>query len=261
MRAYDTHTHTNVEPLDQEFQAIKQQLEDLNLYANIVGYDVESNALAIEQSKLSKNLFCALAIHPNDVGRYDIEPTLQTIEEQALANREKVVAIGECGLDYYYNNDEATVANQKVWFRRQIELAKKLDLPVNMHIRNAHKDAQAIIAEYANQGITFIVHCFTSNKEDSEAYVKLGCYISIPGVVTFKNGGDIREALSVIPRDKLLSETDAPWLAPVPHRGKTNYPYYVLDTNKFLANELNMEYEELSEMLFQNAVKAFKIKW
>lgn len=260
MKAFDTHTHTNSDPLDKEFQSIKEELEKNNILANIVGYDIETSTLAVEQAKESKNLYASIAIHPNDVKRFELDKTLTFLEELFLKNKDKVIAIGECGLDYHYENDDETKRIQQTWFRKQIELAEKLNLPVNMHIRDAHYDAQAIINEYKDRNITFIVHCFTGNKKELEGYLKLNCFISIPGVVTFKNSQDLREALKLIPKDKLLSETDAPWLAPVPFRGKTNYPYFVLETNKFLANELNIPYEELTNILYGNALKAFKIK-
>ena len=127
-----------------------------------------------------------------------------------------------------------------------------------MHIRDAHKDAYEIIKNYFNK-TKFIVHCFTGNIEDLKRYNSLNCYISISGIITFKNSDELREVIKYIPIDKLLTETDAPWLAPVPFRGKTNFPQYVIHTNKFISEFLNIDFDDLSSILVNNAINCFNL--
>lgn len=259
MKYFDTHTHTNVEPLINEFPEILRVLEDKNLYINIVGCNLEDGAIAIQQAHQSPYTYCSLAIHPNDVKGLSLQETMLTLKQRCLANREKVLCIGECGLDYHYENDSETIANQKVWFEAHIALAKELNLPLMLHIRDAHEDAIAIIKKHHHENLTWIIHCYSSGVTYAQQYLDLGCYISIPGIVTFKNSEELRQAVNIIPLDRMLTETDAPWLAPIPHRGKTNYPYYVLETNKYLADYLKMDLDTLNQQLYHNALKAFKM--
>lgn len=261
MKYFDTHTHTNYSPLSDEFHEIVVKLKEQEIGINIVGCNKETCELAIIQSKYSDNFYCSLAIHPNDINDWNnIEDMIDFLENLYLNNKNKVLCIGECGLDYYYNNDEETKQKQKNAFEAQINLAIKYNLPIMMHIRNAHKDAQEIIKKYSNLNLTWIVHCFTSNKTDALKYLELGCYLSIPGVITFKNSNDLREALKIIPLDKMLTETDAPWLTPVPYRGKINYPYYLINTNEFISNYLGIPLDVLNKKLILNACKALNIK-
>ena len=260
MKYFDTHTHTNSKPLDSEFDKILEQIKQVDMAINIVGCNKQDCLLAVQQAKQDSLTYCSLAIHPNDVKNYDLQDTIAFLKELVINNRQKVLCIGECGLDYYYDNDEQTKAIQKEWFKKQIELAIELDLPIMMHIRDAHDDAIEIIKQYQDKNAKWIVHCFTANEYYAKQYVELGCYLSIPGVVTFKKSDELRQAVKVIPLDKLLTETDAPWLAPVPYRGKTNYPYYVIETNKYLSDLLQIDLETLNQQLVKNALKVFNIK-
>lgn len=261
MKYFDTHTHTNYPPLSEEFQEILKKLKENEIGINIVGCNKETCELATQQVKYSTDFYCSLAIHPNDIDEWNsIEEMTTFLENLYLDNKDKVLCIGECGLDYYYNNDDETKRRQKIAFEAQINLAIKYNLPIMMHIRDAHEDAQEIIAKYNHLNLTWIVHCFTSNKINALRYLELGCYLSIPGVITFKNSHELREALQVIPLDKLLTETDAPWLTPMPYRGKTNYPYYLIHTNEFISNFLEIPLEELNKKLILNACKALNIK-
>lgn len=257
---FDTHTHTNYPPLCDEIDNIIKVIEENQIGINIVGCNKQTCELATEQVRLSEYLYCSLGIHPNDIDEWNnLDEMINFLETLYLNNKDKVLCIGECGLDYYYNNDETTKIKQKNAFIAQIELAKKYNLPVMMHIRDAHSDAQEIIEKYKHLELTWIVHCFTSDKTNAIKYIDLGCYVSIPGVVTFKNAIDLNDSLSSIPMDKILTETDAPWLSPVPYRGKTNYPYYVLATNDYLAKKLNLNSIELNKQLCLNACKALRV--
>lgn len=260
MKYFDTHTHTNLEPLSEEFTQILAKLEELDMGINIVGCDIESSLLAVKQAQQSPLLYCSIGIHPNDAKNYlNIQETIAILENLYLENKQKVVCIGECGLDYFRTTDPLEKQHQKAMLQAQILLAHKHHLPVMLHIRDAHEDAIDVIKENSNLNITWIIHCFSSNADHAQKYVDLNCYISIPGIVTFKNADDLRQALSLIPLDLLLTETDAPWLTPAPYRGKTNYPYYVVNTNEFISKFLNIDPQDLNKKLLSNACKALNI--
>lgn len=261
MKYFDTHTHTNYEPLKDQLDEIIRVLEEKDMGINIVGCDIEGSYLAIEQAKQNDLLYCSIAIHPESAHKIeDLKQTMDELEQMYLQNKSKIVCIGECGLDYSYEfNTEEIKLKQKEVFLAHIKLAHKYNLPVMMHIRDAHDDASAIIKDHLHLNLTWIVHCFSSNVEDAKRYVDMGCYISIPGIVTFKNAQYLRDALKVIPKHLLLTETDAPWLTPVPFRGKLNYPYYVIYTNEFIAKELNYDIDEFNKQLMLNVTQALKL--
>ncbi len=259
MKYIDTHTHTNCLELIEKYDEILKDIEQLDMYINIVGNNLDDSILAINQSYKSNNTFCTIGIHPNEFKNdQDIDDTLKKIENLYLKNKTKVKAIGEIGLDYYYNPDVNRKLLQKVWFEKQIMIAIKYNLPIVMHIRDAHLDAYNIIKNYKNK-TTFIVHCFSGNPEDLERYNELNCYISISGIITFKNNNELRETIKLIPQNRLLTETDAPWLAPVPYRGKTNCPQYVIAINEFISELLKIDLNNLLSLLVNNAKKCFKL--
>ena len=259
MKYIDTHTHTNCLELVEKFDEIIKDIENLDMYINIVGNNIDDSILAIKQSQNSDNSFCTIGIHPNEFkDDQSIDESITILEQLYLNNKEKVRAIGEIGLDYHFNPSQERILLQKLWFEKQINLATKYNLPVVMHIRDAHNDAYEIIKQYYDK-TTFIVHCFCGTIDDVFRYNELNCYISISGIITFKNNDSLRNALMYIPLNKLLTETDAPWLAPVPFRGKTNFPQYVIKTNEYIATLLNIDLNELLTILVNNAINCFKL--
>ena len=171
---------------------------------------------------------------------------------------EKVVAIGEIGLDYYYDAEYKEL--QKKWFKRQIELANELKLPIIIHDRDAHGDTFEIIKSTKSPEIGCVLHCYSGNVELAREYVKMGCYISIPGTVTFKNNKKTREVAKEIPLEYLLIETDSPYMAPEPHRGKRNDPSLVAFVADKIAQEKGISYEKVCEATKENAKRLFNIK-
>ena len=170
-------------------------------------------------------IFAAVGIHPHDAHRA-VEADFAAID--ALLAAPKVVALGEVGLDYYY--DAHTKDVQKQVLRRFVAMAKRHNQPLMLHIREAHADARQILDEEGMPAAGGMVHCFTAGWEEAQAYLARGMMLSIPGVVTFKNAAPLRAAVPQIPADRLLLETDSPYLAPVPHRGKRNEPAFLVDT-------------------------------
>lgn len=260
IKIIDTHTHPNIEPLIEEFDDIIFKCYEQGIGLNIVGVDLKTSQTAIQQAKKFKFLTCSVAIHPNDL--HNIENDFVALEKLIAENIYYISCIGECGLDYYHeqNYDHDF---QKHWFKKHIELAKKYHKPLMLHIRNAHDDAIAILKELAVQDV--IIHCFTDKKEYAQQYIEMGYYISYPGVITFKPTKnnqlhELYEAIKITPLDKILVETDAPYLTPVPKRGQTNYPYYVLYTSAFIANLLGITHEKMQKILLENSLRILNFK-
>ncbi len=249
----DTHTHINM----IENISIDEILENAgknNVKKIIVP---SSNAADIDEvfelSQKYDNVYCYLGIHPSEAKDWN-----DTIEEKirTLAKSPKVVGIGEIGLDYYW--DKSFVELQKDVFIKQIKLANELNLPVNVHDREAHKDTFDILKEH-NKNSTVIMHCFSGSPEFAAECIKEGWYIAIGGVVTFKNAKKMKEVAGTTPLDRLLLETDSPYLTPVPYRGDENQPAYV----KFVAEEIakikEISYNEVVSATTQNAERIFVI--
>lgn len=250
---FDTHCHYNIEPLSESID----QLEHGTIGICVIGTCYLDSIKAIEIAKNKPYAYASIGIHPSESNSINIEQEINKLEDLLLQNKDHIVAIGECGLDYHYEG--YIKDNQESLFRKQIELAIKYNLTLVLHIREAHKDAQDILAEYDLENINVIIHCYTDNIYNLEPYINRGYYISIPGVVTFKNANDLRDAVKIIPIDKLLTETDSPFLAPIPLRGTVNNSTNVRLVNEYLANFLNIDLEQLNNILVQNAMKVYKI--
>ena len=194
------------------------------------------------------NVYAYLGIHPTEVKDWD-DTIAEKIEYYTSTNK-KVVGIGEIGLDYYW--DKSFNNLQKEVFIKQIKLANKLNLPMNIHDRKAHKDTFDILREY-NNGSTVIMHCFSGSAEFARECVKAGFYIALGGVVTFKNAAKTKEVAQSVPLGRLLLETDAPYLTPVPHRGEENQPAYVKFVAETIAQLRCMTLEEIADATTRNA--------
>ena len=249
----DTHSHINmIENLSID-GILKNAAE--NNVKKIIVPAAEANDIEVvfELSQKYENVYCYLGIHPSEAKDWNdkIEEKIRT-----LAKSQKVVGIGEIGLDYYW--DKSFIDLQKEVFIKQIEIANELNLPVNVHDRDAHRDTFDILKEH-NKNSKVIMHCFSGSPEFANECIKEGWYIALGGVVTFKNAKKMKEVASLIPLEKLLLETDAPYLTPVPHRGEENQPAYV----KFVAEEIaglrGITFEEVAQITTQNAEKILSI--
>ena len=251
---FDTHAHLDDEKfnIDRE-DVIKQILkEGVSLLVNI-GADIESSYNSVELSKKYDFIYAAVGVHPYDA------PFLKEshIEElRNLAKNEKVVAIGEIGLDYHFPDTDRE--GQKEGFTKQLKLAKELNLPYIIHDRDSHQDCYDIIKEsgYFNG----VMHCFSGSSEFAKQMLSLGLYISFAGTVTFKNANKVKEAAKVVPLDKLLIETDCPYLSPEPFRGKRNNPSMVKYTLSEIAEIKGVSVEELAKITMENGKRFFNIK-
>ncbi len=250
----DTHSHINCEPLLGEADAIIKHCLVESICLNVVGTNYENSVIAVEQAKKYPNVFAIVGLHPCDVNE-ESQITIDKLDQLIKENINYIVAIGEIGLDYHYQPMPSKEL-QKKYFLAQIKLAEKYNLPIECHIRDAHDDAVELLKVHSPK-CKGVIHCFEDEPKYVPIYLELGYYISVSGIVTFKKAARLNEALALIKPDKLLTETDGPWLAPVPHRGKTNYPYYVQHVNSYIANKLMIDLDELENQLMLNANVVF----
>ena len=254
---FDSHAHLNDERFDEDREELISSLKEkgVDLVVN-PGACIKTSIESIELANKYDFIYAAVGVHPHDVGELD-EIAIDTLRKLATENK-KVVAIGEIGLDYYYDNSPREV--QKEWFIKQIELANELKLPIIIHDRDAHGDTFEIIKKYKSPEIGCVLHCYSGNIELAREYVKMGCYISLSGTVTFKNNKKTKEVAREIPLDRLFIETDSPYMAPTPHRGKRNDPSLVQFVADTIAVEKGVSYVTVCEATKENAKKFFAIK-
>ena len=199
------------------------------------------------------HVWCSVGVHPHESEKELLDDEAALVAEAA---HPKVAAIGETGLDYYYEHSPR--APQQKNFRSHIAAARKLGLPVIVHTRDADDDTIAILEDEMGKGaFTGVIHCFTGTQRLADASLALGLYISVSGIATFKNSGALRDVIKSVPLEKLLVETDAPFLAPVPHRGKTNEPAFVVHTAKMLAELKGVSEEDLAAITTDNFFRLF----
>jgi TatD DNase family protein len=214
----------------------------------------QSAQRAVDLASAHPDVFATVATHPHDVA--DMTPAWWEVHER-LAGHPKVVAIGETGLDYYY--DHAPRQAQQDAFARFLELAHRFSKPVVCHIRDAHDDARAILRAGRAAELGVIIHCFTGTPEDAAAYVAMGCYVSFSGIATYKNAAPIRAAVAAVPIDRILIETDCPYLAPVPKRGRRNEPSFLVHTAEVVAQAAGLELPELARATVANTCRVFRL--
>ncbi len=203
------------------------------------------------------NVWCSIGTHPHDAGKEE-EKTISVADIARLANdNPKIIGIGETGLDYYYDNSPRP--DQKVSFEKHIEACLETDLPIIIHARDADEDVADILTQAAKDtNLSGVMHCFSSGPALAKAALDIGFYISFSGIVTFKQADELRDIAKTVPHDRILVETDAPFLAPLPHRGKTNIPGYVQHTGAFLADWLEIPVQDFARQTTQNFFTLFQ---
>ncbi len=251
---FDSHAHLDDSQYDRDRREMLMRARDNGIsYIVNVGYDIPSSRRSVTLARSYDFIFAAVGIHPHDAadaGKNGLE------EIRLLAADTKVVAIGEMGLDYYRNLSPREV--QQEVFRKQIRLAAELGKPIIVHDRDAHGDVMQILKEEA--GTTGgVMHCFSGSMEMARECLKMGFYISIAGPVTFKNAKKLKEIAADVPIDRLLIETDAPYLTPEPYRGKRNESAYVAYVGKTIAELRGIPVEELAQATTSNAKRLFGI--
>ena len=249
---FDTHAHYDSEQFEEDREALLSGLpaEGVGTVIN-VGATLEGCRASLEFAEKYSYFYAAVGVHPDEVGALN-EETFAWLRKAAKSP--KVVAIGEIGLDYHWDVEPREV--QKKWFIRQLDLARELDLPVNIHSRDAAQDTMDIMKEHA-RGMRGIIHCYSYSREMAEEYVKMGFHIGIGGVVTFKNARKLKEVVSAIPLERIVLETDCPYMTPTPYRGKRNHSGYIDFTAATVAALRGITKEEVIAATEKNAQQLF----
>ncbi len=247
----DVHTHLNFLEVTPEEAIAEGKKQGVNRFFTI-GTEPEDHdiVLAIAQ-KHYPEVMCTLGVHPHEAQKFDAKVEAFVLKH---APQKEVVAIGEIGLDYYYSHSPHDI--QKQAFRRQLELAEQLGLPVEIHTRDAEDDTLEILRDFRGR-VKGIIHCFTGTQKLADGALDLGFDISISGVVTFKKAEELKAVVRTLPLDRIHVETDAPFLAPMPHRGKKNVPAFVVHTAAVVSDLLGVSLEKLSEQTQANARRMF----
>lgn len=273
---FDSHAHLNNDTFsEEERESLINDIEASDVaYMMDVGFDLPSSLQAVKDAQRLSWCYGAVGVHPHDTKTMD-EEMLLLIEN--LAGKEKIQAIGEIGLDFHYNHSEAE--EQRYWFRRQVQLANKLRMPIIIHSREADQETMDILKEEGafrdercswfpkrkgpdgteTKDARVLLHCFSGSRELAEQYIKLGATISIAGPVTYKNNRKTVEVVGAVPLEYLLVETDSPYLTPEPYRGKKNKPPYVEYTARRVAAIKGIPYEEAARRTLENAKVFFNI--
>ncbi len=252
----DSHAHLDDKRFNRDRDALIKKLKDDGVeYVINNGADLQTSLASIKLAEKYDNIYATIGVHPHDTKDMD-ETTIEAFRQ--LSSHEKVVAIGEIGLDFHYDNSPRDV--QRKWFREQLKLAKELDLPVTIHSREASQEVFDMIKEEQDGSLRGVMHCYSDSVELAKEYLKIGFYISLAGPVTFKNSRVAKEVAKIVPIDKLLIETDSPYLTPEPNRGKRNEPSYVRYVAAEVAELRDMSYDDLVSATNKNAKEFYGIK-
>ncbi len=248
---YDTHAHLDDEQFDSDRKEIIEKIKASGVgLVNNIGASMESSYASIELAEKYDFIRAVVGVHPSEV--YDM--TEEDIEAlRKMAAHKSVVAIGEIGLDYHYDDTDPVL--QKKWFRRQLDLAKELNMPVVIHDRDSKGECIEILQE--KEIHNGVVHCFSGSRETAKRLLDMGLHISFTGVLTFKNAKRAVEALQIIPMDRIFIETDCPYMAPEPHRGTRNDSSLVCHIAEKIAEIKNLSYDEVVHQTTKNAVEFF----
>ncbi|HTU11084.1 MAG TPA: TatD family hydrolase [Allosphingosinicella sp.] len=250
----DSHCHLNYKGLVEDQQAVlaRARAAGVDRMLNISTRASEWDAV-IAVAERESDVMASVGIHPHEA---DVHPDVETATLVEKAAHPKVIGIGESGLDYYYDHSDR--ARQRDSFRNHIAAARDTQLPLIVHTRDAEEDTLEILGEEMGKGAyPALIHCFTASQDFADKVLALGLYISISGIVTFKNAKDLQEAARTVPLDRLLVETDSPFLAPVPHRGRPCEPAFVADTARFLADLRGEPLETLAAATSANFYRLF----
>ena len=256
MKLVDSHCHINFEGLDERLPEVLENARRNNVSHMVaISVDMENYPRVREIADSYDAIFCSVGVHPNTEpdGSEGFEPTTEQLVE--MAAHKKVVGIGETGLDYF--RSEGDLEWQRERFRRHIDAGRETGLPIIVHTREAATDTLRMLREENVGDAAGVIHCFTEDWDFAVAAMDLGFYLSFSGIVTFKSAKQIQEVASKAPIDRILVETDAPYLAPVPFRGKLNEPAYVKHTAEFVAELRGIALEELAECTTVNFFRAF----
>ncbi|MCA9506911.1 MAG: TatD family hydrolase [Myxococcales bacterium] len=251
----DSHCHIHDEKFNSDRDEVIKRAQDENITHLItIGCDIFTTEKAHAVAERYENIYFSAGFHPHEAQFLDDE-NYQKLRE--LAQAKKCVAIGECGLDYYYNHSKPK--EQEAALVKQIELAHELGLPLIIHLRDAFVPFMDIMEAHLKEGQKVLIHCFSGSLEEAHIHIESGFYISLSGIITFKKPGDLPQVAKEIPLEKLLIETDCPYLAPLPYRGKRNEPHYIHRTLDAVAQARGETLEIIENQIYQNTLDFFNI--
>lgn len=254
---FDTHAHYDDHRFDEDRERILNSLRSFGVDRVVnVAADMEGAENSVALAGAYDFIYASVGVHPDGIDSLT-EKDMDILKK--YTELPKVVAVGEIGLDYY-DREEILPELQKKWFARQMDLALEVDLPVIIHSRDAARDTYDILKSYGYRENGGIIHCFSYSKEMARQFLDLGYYIALGGVVTFKNGRVAKEVAQYVPADRLLLETDSPYLTPVPHRGKRNFSGYLTYVADEMAALRGITREELEQITWDNANRLYRIK-
>lgn len=254
---FDSHCHVDGPEFDADREDVLARARASGVSRMVVigaVGDTSSAERSVALAEANADVWATVATHPHDVEK--MTPAWWAVHER-LAPHPRVVAIGETGLDYYYNHSPKDA--QREAFAKFIDLARRVHKPVVCHIRDAHEEAREILIANRAMELGVVIHCFTGTPDDAREYAKLGCYVSFSGIVTYKTAQGLRDAVPLVPKDRLLIETDCPYLAPIPKRGKRNEPAFIRHTAEVVATAASLSFEELAKQTTDNAARVFGI--
>lgn len=255
MKIFDSHAHYDDEAFDKDRYELIEKLKSENVACiTNIGSSMETSRSSIALAKKYEHIYAAIGVHPSeceDMTEDDLE------ELRKMSEYEKAVAIGEIGLDHYY--PEPGKELQEIWFRKQLRLAKELDLPVVIHSRDAAEDTVRVMKEENAQDMGGVVHCYSYSAELAKVFLNMGFYIGVGGVITFKNGRKLLETVELTPLDRIVVETDCPYLSPVPLRGKRNDSGNLKFVISKLAEIKGVTEEKIAEATYENACRLYRI--
>ncbi|MBE5888323.1 MAG: TatD family deoxyribonuclease [Lachnospiraceae bacterium] len=256
---FETHAHYDDDRFAEDRDEILKSLPEAGIGIVInSGASVESTRDTVELAKKYEHVYAAVGVHPSEIDELD-EVFFDWMREQA--SWEKTVAIGEIGLDYYWDKEPEVQERQRYWFGRQIELARETGLPIIVHSRDAAADTMQVMKEHHAEEIPGVIHCYSYSKEMALEFIKMGYYIGVGGVVTFKNAKKLIETVEAIPLTRILLETDCPYMAPEPYRGKRNSSLYLPYVVERIAEIKGVSIEEVERVTENNARTLFsKVK-
>lgn len=250
---FDTHTHYDDEAFNEDRDTILSDLQAQGIEKIInIGATLESTRATVELMQKYSFIYGAAGVHPEGVAKMTDE-SMDWLKE--LCRYNKTVAVGEIGLDYYWDEPDKEI--QKYWFRRQLQLAREEKLPVVIHSRDAAKDTIDIMKEEHSEEIGGVIHCYSYSKETAKIFLDMGFVFGIGGVITFKNAKKLKEAVEYIPMDAILLETDCPYLAPEPYRGKRNNSLYLSYVVAKIAEIKGISTDKVEQITMENAIRVF----
>lgn len=254
---FESHAHYDDERFDEDREALIASLPVNGIERVInVGASMDSCRATLELIEKYDFMYGALGIHPSDCGELT-DADIDWLEREAAGNP-KVVSIGEIGLDYHWQEPESAV--QVKWFESQLDLAKRVNLPVIIHSRDADLPTQEILRAHQDGFTGGVIHCYSYSKESSRIYMDMGYYIGVGGVVTFKNARKLKETVEYAPLDRILLETDCPYMAPEPHRGERNSSLFLPHVVDMIASIKKVSPEEVMQVTARNASELFKVR-